>query len=118
MQEIPDSFLALYRDARGRLRESASAVFSRYDWCEDLALQVSETARALALSLGGGEADILARLREGLVGDGLEASGAGVSPEEAWWIEVRVAEMLNWPHPDLPVAPAAQTTPRTPRGRA
>jgi hypothetical protein len=105
MQEIPDSFLALYRDPRGRLRDSAAAVFARYDWCEDLALQVSESARSLALSLGGGEAEILSRLRDGLLGDGSTVAGAGVSPEEAWWIEVRVAELLNWPHPDLPKGP-------------
>ncbi len=102
MQEIPDSFLALYRGPGQRLTAPAAQVWARYEWCEDLAQQASESARAVALSLGGGEASILARLREGLLGDGSPGSGSDVSPREAWWVEVRVAELLNWPHPDLP----------------
>jgi len=102
MQEIPDSFLALYRGPGQRLTVPASQVYARYEWCEDLAQQVSESARSLALSLGGGEDSILTRLREGLLGDGSPGSGSDVSTQEAWWVEVRVAELLYWPHPDLP----------------
>lgn len=102
MQEIPDSFLTLYRGPGGRLTAAAAQVHTRYEWCEDLAQQVSESARALALSLGGGEDGILARLRQGLQGDGSPDSGSGLSPQEAWWVEVRVAELLDWPHPDRP----------------
>jgi hypothetical protein len=102
MQEIPASFLALYRGPGHRLTAPAAQVYARYEWCEDLAQQVSESARSLALSLGGGEDNILARLREGLLGDGSPGSGSNVNAQEAWWVEVRVAELLNWPHPDLP----------------
>jgi len=102
MQEIPESFLQLYRGPSQRLTAPAAQVYGRYEWCEDLAQQVSESARGLALALGGGEDSILARLREGLVGDGSAGSGSALSTQEAWWVEVRVAELLNWPHPDLP----------------
>ncbi|MEY4764742.1 MAG: hypothetical protein RI907_1415 [Pseudomonadota bacterium] len=103
MHEIPESFLNICRDARGRLRLPAQEVWARYEWCEDLAQQTSEPARTLAWQLGGGEAEILQRVRAGL--QATQADGtAPLSDQEAWWIEVRIAELLNWPHPDRPVA--------------
>ena len=102
MSEIPPSFLQIYRDARGRLAQPAGEVWARYDWCEDLAAQAAESARAVASQLGGGEAELLSRIRAGLLqGDGADAAPL-VSEQEAWWVEVRVAELLGWPHPDLP----------------
>ena len=95
MQDVPPSFQALYRDARGRWTLPVQDVWARHDFCEDLAQQASETARQWAWQLGGGEADILNKLGAGLA-DSLSAA-------EVWWVQVRVAELLDWPHPDRPV---------------
>jgi len=104
MQDIPSSFLTLYRNARGRLSLPAAEVWARYDWCEDLAQQTTEPARALSWQLGGGEAEVLARIKAGLLASQQEDGSACLSEQEAWWVEVRVAELLGWPHPDLPPA--------------
>jgi len=105
MTEIPPSFLALYQDRRGRLSLPAREAWSRYEWCEDLALQASESARLLAWQLGGAESEVLARVRAGLLASRDAAGGEMVITEaEAWWVEVRIAELLDWPHPDRPVA--------------
>jgi hypothetical protein len=40
-------------------------VWTRYDWCEDLAQQTIEPARAMSWQLGGGEAEVLGRTRLG-----------------------------------------------------
>lgn len=103
MTEIPPSFLALYLDGRQRLRLPAREVAARHEWCEDLAQQASETARLMAWQLGGGETEVLARVRAGLLASaGPEGSDSALSEPEAWWVEVRMAELLDWPHPDRP----------------
>jgi hypothetical protein len=102
MQDIPSSFLNLFRDARGRLSLPPAEVWSRYDWCEDLAQQAAEPARTLSWQLGGGEAEVLARVKAGLLASRLDDGSPCLSEQEAWWVEVRVAELLGWPHPDLP----------------
>lgn len=102
MQEIPPSFLSLHQNSRGRLSRPAAEVWARYDLCEDLAQQASESARALASQLGGGEAELLARIRAGLLAGAEGQEDATPNAEEAWWVEVRVAELLDWPHPDRP----------------
>ena len=43
----PPSFIALYSDARGRLRESPDVVRARYELCEDLATHLVEQAQTL-----------------------------------------------------------------------
>ncbi len=102
MQDIPPSFVTLYRDARGRLSLPAAEVWARHDWCEDLAQQAAESARAIAWQLGGGEAEVLARVKSGLLASRLDDGSPCLSEQEAWWVEVRVAELLDWPHPDRP----------------
>ena len=39
---VPPSFIALFSDARQRLREPAAQVRQRYELCEDLACQLVE----------------------------------------------------------------------------
>ena len=39
---VPPSFLAVYGDARGRLREHIDTVRARYELCEDLASALVE----------------------------------------------------------------------------
>ena len=42
---VPPSFMAVYTDTRGRLRESADVVRARYELCEDLAGHLVEQAQ-------------------------------------------------------------------------
>ena len=44
---VPPSFMAVYTDTRGRLRESADVVRARYELCEDLAGHLVEQAQIL-----------------------------------------------------------------------
>ncbi len=93
---LPPSFLALYTDARQRLREPLQAVRERYDICEDLAQLLVEQARTLAHGDVPSDDTLLRRIHAGL-----SAPGAGVSPEEAQWVVTRLAELLDWPIPKL-----------------
>lgn len=95
---VPPSFLALYSDARGRLTEQVATVRARYELCEDLASHLQEQARLLYHTQVPSEGEILLRIHAGL------AAGpqAGVSAAEAGWITARLAELLQWPCPQLP----------------
>lgn len=93
---IPPSFIALYSDARQRLQLPRSELQARYELCEDLACTLVEQA---GLIYHGG-----ARSEEGvLLGmhAGLSSADAGVSAQEARWITLRLAELLQWPCPAL-----------------
>jgi hypothetical protein len=97
---VPPSFMAVYSDARGRLTASAGEVRARYELCEDLAGHLVEQAQMLYHVQAPSEAEILRRIHAGLC-----AAESGVSVPEATWITTRLAELLNWPCPEL-VAPA------------
>ncbi len=96
---VPPSFMAVYTDARGRLRESAAAVRARYELCEDLANHLVEQAQTLYHVQAPSESEILRRIHAGLIG-----AESGIAPGEATWIVVRLAELLAWPCPELPAA--------------
>lgn len=96
---VPPSFLALFADARGRLRESAGHVRGRYELCEDLANHLVEQAQTLYHVQTPSEAEILRRMHAGL-----STVGAGFCAAEARWIVSRLAELLAWPCPALPEA--------------
>ena len=100
---VPPSFMAVYTDARGRLTEKADAVRTRYELCEDLAGHLVEQAQTLYHVQAPSEAEILRRIHAGLC-----AAESGVPVPEATWITTRLAELLNWPCPEL-VAPAPQS---------
>lgn len=89
--EIPPSFLALYADARQRLREPLAVVRQRYELCEDLAQLL--TGQALGLSQSGTVSDqeVLQRCL-----DGLRSADSGLGADEAGWTVQRLAELLGW----------------------
>lgn len=98
---VPPSFIALYSDARQRLLAPAGEVRARYELCEDLACHLVEQAQQI---YHGG-----ARSEEGVllgVHAGLASADAGVSPREARWITLRLAELLGWRSPQLPESEA------------
>ena len=99
----PPSFIALYSDARGRLRESPDVVRARYELCEDLAGHLVEHAQTLYHVQAPSEAEILRRIHAGLC-----TAESGVSVAEATWIVTRLAELLVW---QCPVLVAAQPAP-------
>jgi hypothetical protein len=92
---VPDSFLALYRGARGRLLEPAATVRERYELCEDLANQVMPAAQALHHDDGLAEDDVLGRIQAGLA-----HPDAGLREGEATWVVTRLAELLRWAPPE------------------
>ena len=93
---VPPSFIAVHSDARGRLRERAEVVRQRYELCEDLASHLVEHAQTLYHVQAPSEAEILRRIHAGLC-----TEGAGVSIVEATWVTTRLAELLQWPCPQL-----------------
>lgn len=94
--EIPASFLALYTDTRRRLSVPLPTLRDRYELCEDLAQHLTTSCRGIHVEIGVDEQEVLQRCLQGLL-DG----GDTVSPEEAEWVTVRLAELLDWPHPTL-----------------
>ena len=94
---VPPSFLAVYGDARGRLREHIDTVRARYELCEDLASALVEQAQTLYHMQAPSESGVLLGIHAGLAGP-----DAGVTPAEARWITLRLAELLGWRSPALP----------------
>lgn len=93
---VPPSFIALYSDARGRLRERPALVRERYELCEDLAGHLVGQAQTLYQLQVPSEFEVLRRIHAGLC-----AADAGVSVAEATWIVTRLAELLEWQCPEL-----------------
>jgi hypothetical protein len=90
---IPQSFMALFLDAaRGKPAATREHVESRYELCEDMACLLAEPAQAMAFDQGVGEAEVLLRCRQGLIGE-----AAPFSENEAGWVISRLAELLDWP---------------------
>lgn len=99
---IPPSFIALYSDARGRLRGTPAELAARYELCEDLANHLVEQAQLLYHGAGApSEGDILLGIHAGLA-----APEAGFPDGQADWIVLRLAELLGWRAPALPGAAA------------
>jgi len=89
---IPDSFLALYRDARQRPTAPRATVAARYELCEDLANLLTEQCRTVHFRDGVDEATVLQRCHRGLL-----VTPATVEPGEAAWVVRRTAELIDWP---------------------
>ncbi len=89
---IPPSFIALFVEP-GRTRPSATKehILERYDFCEDLASMLTETATTKLWELGITEADVLSRMHQGLL-----VAEVGVNNDEAQWVMTRLAELLGW----------------------
>ena len=93
---VPPSFIAVHSDARGRLRERAEVLRQRYELCEDLASRLVEHAQTLYPVQAPSEAELLRRIHAGLCSE-----GAGAPILEATWVTTRLAELLQWPCPQL-----------------
>jgi hypothetical protein len=90
--EVPPSFMALYVPP-GRIKPTAPwrEIRERYEFCEDLANMLTETASTQLWQLGVAESDVLERVGQGLLG-----GQAGVNEAEAQWVLRRLAELLGW----------------------
>ena len=98
---VPPSFLAVYSDARGRLRDGIDTVRARYELCEDLSSALVEQAQTLYHLQTPSESEVLLRVHAGL-----GSAESGLQPGEATWATVRLAELLGWPCPQLPTEAA------------
>jgi hypothetical protein len=99
---VPPSFIALYVEP-GRIKPNAAreAIAERYEFCEDLATLLVDHARNKLWELGVAEADVLERIRRGLL-----TGEAGLSGAEARWVITRLAELLGWT--EVPLAGSGQ----------
>jgi len=92
---VPPSFIDLFIEP-GRLKPHASRehIAQRYEYCEDVAQMLCETARDKLWQLQVTEADVLERMHRGLL-----AADTGVDETEARWVVRRLAELLGWDDP-------------------
>lgn len=93
--EVPPSFIALFVEP-GRIKPNAprAEIQQRYEFCEDLASMLTETAQSRLWELGITEGDVLERIHQGLL-----AGPVGVNAAEARWVTRRLAELLGWESP-------------------
>lgn len=90
---IPPSFLALYTDpVRHKLLLAHAELLARYEFCEDMAQLLTETAKQAQFGMGLSEQAVLERVTLGL-----HSEPAVCSPPEANWVRSRLAELLGWP---------------------
>jgi hypothetical protein len=95
----PESFIALYLDARRRLTATREAIAARYELCEDLANLLTDHCSTIHFRDGVDEGTVLVRVHQGLL-----APPTTVEPPEAEWVVRRTAELLGWPG-DVSLAP-------------
>lgn len=90
--DVPSSFIALFVEP-GRIKPNASRgeILKRYEYCEDLAHMLVESAQTHLWQLGIAERDVLERMHAGLM-----SGEAGVDEAEARWVTRRLAELLGW----------------------
>jgi len=100
---VSESFMALYTE-RGRPTAPRADIEARYEFCDDLASQVSEMCRTVQFSADLSESAALRTCFDGLAQPPLAVTG----PESAW-VMCRVCELLEW---DVP----AWLAERAPRG--
>jgi hypothetical protein len=92
---VPPSFIGLYLEpGRARPASPRAEILERYEFCEDLATLLIDSARSRLWELGLPEAEVLDRIRQGLL-----AGDAGLGAAEAGWVVTRLAELLGWPLP-------------------
>ncbi len=92
---VPPSFIALFVPPGGvKPRAGREYIAERYEFCEDLAQMLTDTASTKLFELSVTEADVLDRIHRGLL-----VEGAPVDADEARWVVTRLAELLGWPAP-------------------
>lgn len=91
--EIPRSFIDLFMSPGSvKPNQGRSVIAARYEFCEDMAQMLVDTARTKLFELGVTEQDVLERMLRGLQMDADCFSAA-----EATWVVRRLAELLEWP---------------------
>ncbi len=103
---IPDSFLALCQDARGRLTLPRAEVAAAYELCEDMANMLVDHCQTIHFRDGVDEDQILNRCHQGL-----RAPPSQFNAAQAWWVIRRCAELLSWEWVSMPESPRAEGTP-------
>lgn len=89
---VPRSFIELFMPpGRARPTMPREHIALRYEFCEDLAQMLADTARDQLHALQVTESDVLERIRRGL------DAGAMVDAREGEWVLRRLAEVLDWP---------------------
>jgi hypothetical protein len=90
---LPPSFVALYVP-EGRQRPSVpwETLLQRYEWCEDMAQSLVDTARMHMNRLGLAESDVAQSVAKTLGGP-----ETGLSEAEAGWVACRLQELLTQP---------------------
>ena len=95
--EIPPSFIALFvKPGQSKPSATFAHVAQRYDTCEDLANLLTDHAQSQQFKQGGHTDEVLFQCMAGLLCD-----DSGVNAAEARWVVCRLAELLNWPMPEL-----------------
>lgn len=95
---VPPSFLALFQDSRGRLQEPPAVVRERYELCEDMAGSLVERALQVIRDHPS-ETGVLQAFYAAL-----NQPATGLRTDEARWVVLRLAELLNWASPPLQAA--------------
>lgn len=94
----PESFAALFRSRAGLLKTPIAEVVARYELCEDLACHLVEQAQTIYHAGNASEEGVLLGFYVAISGE-----GAAVTAPEAGWIIQRLAELLEWKCPALPI---------------
>lgn len=89
---VPESFIALYHDARNRLTVPRETLAARYELCEDLATLLTDHCSEVHFRDGLDEGAVLSRCHQGLL-----VPPTTVEANEAEWVVHRTAELLGWP---------------------
>ena len=89
---VPESFIALYRDARHRLTATRETIAARYELCEDMAQMLTEHCSTIHFRDGVDETEVLRRVHRGLL-----VPPTTVETADAAWVVRRTAELLGWP---------------------
>jgi hypothetical protein len=94
--EVPPSFVSLYTAPGGqRLLQPIGHVRDRYELCEDMAQMLTEQAAAARFKTDHPEGEVLNQMRQVL-----SSPESPVSPSEAEWVVLRIAELLGWRMPE------------------
>lgn len=99
---VAESFQALYLDRAGRSTLSREALHARQELCEDLAQSLSEVCLDLQSRNDLGLSAVIEQCHGGLLG-----ADSGVSQEEARWVALRIAELLQHGVPEFLQPPPA-----------
>jgi len=95
---LPESFMALYVPA-GKIKPTLPLheLLARYEFCEDLAQMLIEPTTIQQF-----QQDLTCEAALAHCMQGLNDSSGVVNPAEARWVVTRLAELLQWPAPELP----------------